>query len=85
VVLTTHRSKYLEYRLAGRTSERITLKGINMDILKGIVANRIQLAAKKRHEDIMIKDKELHQLVASFKDDYRGILNHLYDQFQAQQ
>ena len=83
-MLTTHSTRIFEYKLAGVASTSYRFKGIEIEQLKQTIQQRIALATGQPAETIELDEKSLQAVVAQFKDDFRGILHYLYDQFNAQ-
>lgn len=82
IVLTTHWGRFLEIKLAGKQHQRFDFKGIDATILKAILKNRMQVAAIESEINLKINDDEVEVLIKKYGDNYRGILNHLYGEFQ---
>ena len=82
IVLTTHWRRFLEYKMAGVQYKSYSFKGIDVDSLTSIIRNRIALSTNTQKEQIHFDQTIIHRLIQEYGDNYRGILNHLYDQFQ---
>lgn len=82
VILTTHWTKALEYRLSGKPLLRIRFRGLTLPMLRSIVHKRLMLARTDHSQDILINDEALRFLLKKHKDDYRAIINELFDNFQ---
>lgn len=82
VIFTTHYSRKHEYLLARKSSLTIRFKGINKEILKQLVLKRLKHASTQE-TNIAVNDTELEHLISKYKDNYRGIVNNLYDKFQS--
>lgn len=82
IILTTHSGRFLEYKLARKQHFRFDFKGIEVTVLKTILKNRMQVASGNTETYFEIKEEELADLIKKFGDDYRAILNYLYDEFQ---
>lgn len=82
VVLTTHWPRTIEYWLAKKRYTRYRFRGIQKETLKATIRQRIQLAQKNKREIVEINEDVLDQLIHRFGDNYRGILNYLYQQVQ---
>ena len=83
IILTAHHSKKIEYWLAGKTSQTIYFSGIDEDKLAQILNNRIYLALQQDSpKNFQLNVSYIQKLIAYFGDDYRGILNFLYDEFR---
>ena len=81
IVLTTHSRRFWEYRLAGAAYRTYVFKGISPSILKTTIQNRIHLAADIPPNDFSMQESDIQALIARFGDNYRAILNHLFEQF----
>lgn len=83
VILTTHITRFLEYKYARRAYQSFYFKGLEKEVLKTVIENRIRLALTNSDvEKIHINESFLSQLMYKFGDDFRGILNHLYENFE---
>ena len=82
IVLTTHLSRRLEYRLVGKPYKLFKFKGIDAEVLQKIINNRIKIASNDLNNSTKISSRKVEELIKIYKDDFRGILNHLYDEFQ---
>lgn len=82
IILTTHISRKWEYKIARKHFKSIQFNGIDKATLKTIICNRINIASGKNESNIMIPESKLDELIKIHKDDFRGILNHLYEEFQ---
>ncbi|CAL2080565.1 conserved protein of unknown function [Tenacibaculum sp. 190524A02b] len=83
VIYTTHWNRKFECLIAKKKRHCILFKGIDSDKLKELLNKRLQLAAatdldKKDLFTIDATDK----LIKTYSDNYRGIINHLYEKFQ---
>jgi len=85
IVLTTHLSRQLEYRLVRKLGIKYNFNGIEFSTLKSIILNRIAIASNSSVEEIKLNDDAIQKLLSIYKDDYRAIINYLYDQFQQHQ
>lgn len=83
IVYTTHWSRKLECILVGKKHQAIRFKGITKEVLRRILNKRLQFAAinKLKPKD-KFTDQESYQLIQQFGDNYRGIINHLYEKYQ---
>lgn len=81
-VITTHWNRSLELKIMGRIHKKYYFKGITTEILKNIIINRICISSNASPENIIINEDILQQLIYKYKDDFRSILNFLYDQFK---
>ncbi len=83
VIYTTHFNRKLECLLAKKKRFCIRFKGINAVILTDILNKRLTLAATKIVDtEAVFTTKEVQALIRKFGDDYRAIINHLYQEFQ---
>ncbi len=83
VILTTHITRFLEYKYARRAYQSFYFKGLEKEVLVTVIENRIRLALLTPNvEKIHINESFLYQLMHKFGDDFRGILNHLYENFE---
>lgn len=84
LVFTTHWSRKLECIIAQKQLHTIKFKGIDQGILKDIINRREALASKNmvNVETSLVSDAEINSLIKKYGDNYRGILNHLYERFQ---
>lgn len=82
IIFTTHYSRKHEYLLADKPSLTIRFRGINKEILKQLVLKRLHQASTNEM-DMRVDDTELEYLLKKYKDNYRGIVNSLYDKFQS--
>jgi len=82
VIFTTHYRRKHEYLLAGKSSLTIKFRGINKKILKQLVLKRLQQASTE-DSNITVSDTELEHLISKYNDNYRGIMNSLYDKYQS--
>lgn len=87
IVLTTHHSRKWEYALAKKISKTFYFTGIDASKLQVILEKRIRLALRPNKDSnidqkLNLNSLYIQQLIAYFGDDYRGILNFLYDEYQ---
>jgi len=83
VILTTHITRFLEYKYARRAYQSFHFKGLKKEVLRTVIEKRIQLAIVNSNvEKIHINESFLSELINKFGDDFRGILNHLYENFE---
>lgn len=83
IIFTTHWTRKLECAMAAKALHTIRFKGIDTEYLYKIINNRLQFASTSAiTAEQYFEKKELEALIAKFGDDYRGILNHLFDNFQ---
>ena len=83
IIYTTHLSRRAELKLAGQKVKVIRFKGIDEDTLTSILKKRLLLASVGPSQSYdLINSTTVTSLIRSFGDDYRGIINGLYDQYQ---
>ena len=82
VIFTTHWTRKWESLFSKKTFHQIQFSGITQDKLSQIIQNRIELAIQDKNIDIQLNQSEIKRLIKIYGDDYRGIINHLYDKFQ---
>lgn len=82
IVLTTHTSRFLEYRMLKLDYRSYKFKGIAISHLAKIIERRMSLAADPS-QIIRIDESALQGLIDKYQDDYRSILHHLYQNFQS--
>jgi len=82
VIYTTHWSRKIECFLAGKNNYSIKFRGINEELLLKILNKRIKLASDERFEARQFNSKEIKLLIKKFGDNYRAIINHLYEKYQ---
>ncbi len=80
IILTAHFSRHIEYKLAGAKSSSFNFSGISQDKLAGIIKNRIKIASGFEGP-INLDQNVLKNLITKHGDDYRSIINHLYQNF----
>lgn len=84
VIYTTHWPRKIECLIAGKERLVIPFKGIDPIVLKTIIEKRLRFASKEKEIQIPVPtDLEIQKLIEEHQDDYRGIINALYDQYQA--
>ena len=82
IIFTTHFTRKLEGLVVKKPTFQIRFKGIDKALLRQLVTKRLQFISSELTEELIISDLELEQLIAQYGDNYRGIVNHLYDKFQ---
>lgn len=83
IIYTTHWQKRLENLVSKRRPYRIQFNGIKAKTLKDILNKRLKNASKvylEKEDEFTLDDA--HVLIIRFKDDYRGIINHLFAKYQ---
>ncbi len=81
LLLTTHFPRTAAIRLAGRRSRVFRYGAIELSWLQTIILRRLALLHAMPHER-MPTDETLRQLINWFGHDYRGLMQHLYDEWQ---
>lgn len=82
IIFSTHVSRNLEARIAAKKIVTIPFKGISVDHLTKILRQRIQQSLRNSKQSFELDQIIVQQLIKQFGDDYRGILNYLFDKFQ---
>ncbi len=83
IVYTTHWNRQLECLIAKKNKHTIRFKGIDVNTLRTILNNRLESAShQKLDHSITFTNKEADLLIQQFGDNYRGIINHLYESYQ---
>lgn len=82
VIYTTHWSRKMTCLLANKNKHTIRFKGINEKTLYKILNKRLRLASYGDFEKNTISTNEVKELINTFGDNYRAILNHLYEKYQ---
>lgn len=83
VVFTTHWSRKLSCMYVGKKHLPIHFKGISIDNLRYVLSKRLLLASKNKvGVDEVFTEKDLKTLIRKYGDNYRGIINHLYERYQ---
>ena len=71
------------YKWARKKHHSFYFKGLEKEVLQQVIENRIQIAlVQPTPNKIEINEPLLAQLLLKFNDDFRGILNHLYENFE---
>jgi len=81
-VITTHRSRNLEFYFCKRVYKTYYFEGITPEKLETIIKKRVTQFSCLAYTDIKVNEVILQQLIVKFGDDIRGILNFLYDQYK---
>ena len=81
VVYTTHYSRKIDCSIAKKKIKSIRFKGITIEFLKEIITKRLYLASNNKTKNDF-SDNELRELINKFGDNYRGIINYLYEKYQ---
>ncbi len=82
VIYTTHWTRVLDCFLIRRKMYKIRFRGINAEILLELINRRFQIASFSGLEKSEMSYDEAEQLINQFGDNYRGIINHLYEIYQ---
>ncbi|PKH52666.1 hypothetical protein CXF68_19025 [Tenacibaculum sp. Bg11-29] len=82
VIYTTHLSRKLDCFLARKDNYSIKFKGIDKEILREVLNKRLQLASYKKKKQETFTENEIKLLIQKFGDNYRGIINYLYEKYQ---
>ena len=80
-VVTTHTSRKYESKLCSRVCLSYNFGGIKESELKEIIIRRISLASNRSVDAIDLNSAVLKELISRYNDDFRGVLNFLYDNF----
>lgn len=81
-IITTHVKRNLEFHLAKRAFKTYEFKGISEQILEAIILQRITLSSDLDKKEIIINPEVVNYLIKKYNDDFRGILNFLFDNFK---
>lgn len=81
-VITTHQTKTIEFQRSKRNYCSFSFEGIQTSSLKDIISNRVHLVSNFPKEKIEVNMASLEKLILHFDDDFRAILNYLYDSFK---
>ncbi|MFK7932289.1 MAG: hypothetical protein AB8G22_02185 [Saprospiraceae bacterium] len=85
IVLTTHHNRWYEFKIAKRSYQTIYFRGLQLADLMIILNQRLQLAVSPNDAKPVTFDTQFAaQLLRQYGDNLRGIINHLYDQFEEQ-
>jgi len=83
VIYTTHWSRRYACVLTNKKYYSIPFKGITVAALRNVIDKRLRLASNDSiHIDDVFANNDLQLLIKKFGDNYRGILNYLYEQYQ---
>ncbi len=83
VIYTTHWTRKLEGYLGQKKIYTVKFKGINTKVLSSIINQRLMLAANGELTDQdRFTDEQTNRLIKKFGDDYRGIINYLFKEYQ---
>ena len=81
LILTTHWKRWGEYFIAGKSYVSYSFRGIDQQVLTKLLQKRIALATQEESDKIHLNPGYVQALIARHGDNYRGILNQLYDIF----
>lgn len=82
VIYTTHWSRKIDCLFSNKEHYSYKFKGISPKKLNTILNKRLTLAANKKVEFQPISVSKTEQLIKQFGDNYRAIINHLYETYQ---
>ncbi len=83
VIYTTHFTRKLECALIRKPLKTIRFKGIDIPTLQKIIANRVSFAQKDmQSKRVHFSESELKKLIKMYGDNFRGIINQLYENYQ---
>ncbi|MCH2034503.1 MAG: hypothetical protein MK202_13415 [Tenacibaculum sp.] len=82
VVYTTHWSRKIDCYLAQTFHHKIKFKGINTHFLKDILNTRLELASASNSIINQFTENDTKILIKKYGDNYREIINHLYEKYQ---
>ncbi len=81
LILTTHYPRTTAIRLAGRHNRVFRYDAIKISWLRTIILRRLALLSPEP-EQLLPTDRTLKELIDYFGHDYRGLMQHLYDEWQ---
>lgn len=83
VIYTTHYTRKLSCVLTQKKMKVIRFKGIDTKILRKIIDNRLLLAQNGAQvQQVTFNESELKDMIKKYGDNYRGIINKLYENYQ---
>lgn len=83
IVLTTHQTRWSEYKITQRIHKSYRFKELDLETLKTIIKKRLDLTVVTAPKEKYILDEAyLRKLLQHYGDDIRSILNTLYKDFQ---
>lgn len=83
IVLTTHQTRWSEYKITQRIHKSYRFKELDLETLKTIIKKRLDLTVVTVPKEKYILDEAyLRKLLQHYGDDIRSILNTLYKDFQ---
>lgn len=82
VIYTTHYSRIIECFFAKKKKVTYRFKGINAEELYRIINKRFVFALKTTTNEEAVSIEEVELLIKKFQDNYRGIINYMYEQYQ---
>lgn len=81
IIFTTHHSKKFECWLSSKECKSYNFNGIDSAVLEDILNRRLELASLNRKDIDTISSAKVKSLIRKYGDDYRGIINHLYESY----
>lgn len=78
IVFTTHVSRWVACRSVGMPLQSHRFRGLTAEEMTSIIRARTQGAMIDPDEQWEVDEAAVSALVRKFRDDYRGLLNHLY-------
>lgn len=83
VIYTTHYTRKVSCLLAQKPMKTIRFKGIDTKTLGKIIQNRLLLAQNETSmQQTTFSESELKKIIQKYGDNYRGIINKLYENYQ---
>ncbi|EDP95332.1 hypothetical protein U8527_16040 [Kordia algicida OT-1] len=83
VIYTTHYTRKISCLLVKKPMKTIRFKGIDTKILGKIIHNRLLLAQNETSmKQTTFSESELKKIIQKYGDNYRGIINKLYEKYQ---
>ncbi|WP_299674124.1 hypothetical protein [uncultured Tenacibaculum sp.] len=82
VIYTTHWRRKIDCLLAKKEYHSIRFKGIEPEKLQAILNERLKLASGSNTPETLFSITDVNKLIRKFGDNYRGIINHLYEKYQ---
>ncbi|WP_420574290.1 hypothetical protein [Kordia sp.] len=82
VIYTTHYTRKLSCLLSQKKMKTVRFKGIDTQILRKIIDNRLSLAQNGSEvQQATFSESELKEMIKKYGDNYRGIINKLYENY----
>ncbi|MEL6135364.1 MAG: hypothetical protein AAFR59_18555, partial [Bacteroidota bacterium] len=82
LIFTTHFDRKWECLLVGQKLVSYRFRGLSAEVLHEIVSKRLALASLDATGQSAVDPQHLARLHKKYGDNLRGILNHLYQEFQ---